>query len=196
MTLLRCLAAALLLPVLVSCTSTGSQDSSEAGPGAVATETAAPELLNGSFDAAEHPLHGWEKGVHANPDSYRFEIRTGEECLSNPCVAIIQQGSEPWGGIFQMINLPGQKPGGVRFVAMFRGIDADSPTHLQALVKRPGRPDDIHEAKVDLLPVFAPVTLDVTLPEDASAVEIGVVHHGQGAVVVDDVSMSLLPGQP
>jgi hypothetical protein len=78
----------------------------------------------------------------------------------------------------------------LQFRANLRGIDSNEPTHLQALVKRPGKPDDIHELKVDLLPIFAPATLEIPLPDDARAVELAVVHHGAGAVVVDDVTLS------
>lgn len=171
-----------------------------AGPPAVPSLPPGPlALKNPDFSqdvgAGARCAPGWNCTVHANPKAFRFFL---DEAAGRRgyCVEPAQGVKpEPWALATQGLYNPGLKGARVRFsVALsLTGMTGEGAgPWIQAL--RPAVPRLVTESRLVKQSDWQLHSVELTVPDDATALEVGLMLHGQGRACFDDARLEVLQG--
>ncbi|MBX3724644.1 MAG: hypothetical protein KF823_01845 [Xanthomonadales bacterium] len=162
------------------------------GPGPEASRPAGL-IVNGGFEAADH--EPWTKIVHATPDAYTFELDRSGAFAGNAAMRITGDGTEPWGGIVQMVSRGNSDAIRLRLSAMARGRAMPGGIHLMATFRDGPMTDPVEMDHLGFGADFdwQRVEMDFDVPAGVSRVEVGLLLQGAGTLWLDEVDLRPAP---
>lgn len=191
-TLLRVPFAVLAAVLLTAC----GRDDSGPDPAAAAVDTdeAAESLLvNGDFDSGE--LDPWGTAVHADPMSFEIDLDDSRAQRGARSVRVHSKGSEPWGGITQLVDARNLAGARLRLRAWVHGEGVAEALELMVVFRSMRVLDPIQYRSEHLSGNFdwQPVEVEFEVPAGVQQVEIGFIHNGPGTTWIDNASLVRLP---
>ena len=151
--------------------------------------SAASILQNGHFEAQD--IEPWYTAVHARAHAFEIGLDTEHAHKGAQSVRIHSLGIEPWGGVLQLSDNPAEGDSRWRLSAWLRGQGITEAPELMVVFRGQRFLNPIQH-RVDTLSGdfdWQAVDLEFDAPDGSARIEIGVIHHGEGTLWVDDVSL-------
>lgn len=177
--------AVLILPLVAAACGGGS----DIAPDVPTRPVADGPVTNAGFESGG--LAPWDARVHANPEAFHIGS-TSEHVVSGRYAVLIQgDGSEPWGGVAQLLRRPGLGGKRVALSASVRGENVQGGVQMWAAFR--GSHSMPFEQTLDGTDGsfgWRRVGVEFDVPEKARDVEIGIMLVGSGRIWLDDVSLT------
>lgn len=161
---------------------------------AASASTGGIALRNAGFEA---PLaaggrcpEGWSCTMHADPDSFRFVLDTSSPAEGARSLCIERVTHEPWAVASQSVPAESLRGRRVRFSVAMRGERLAGPGGGPWILVNGPAGILLHEERVSLLGSgWERRSIEVDVPAQAQAVEIGATLQGGGRICVDDARL-------
>jgi len=173
-------------------------------PAVAQDKTTRVPLANPDFESTKPGMHGnpegWFAIQHAGDLSYTFKLDTTDPHGGARSVRIDNVGPEPFGAIYQQVPAVAHRGRTLRLAAWLRTVDARGSATggggvllLQAM--QGGAPLAWNHMKDTPVKGSTPWTrhaIELQVPANAEAIELGAMLHGPGTLWLDDVELVVL----
>jgi hypothetical protein len=147
---------------------------------------------------------GWWAIQHAGPDSYVFEHDSKVKHSGERSIRVTNIGPEPFGSIYQTIPAIAFRGKTLRFSAWVRtegtvGNRFGTGAGLKLHAVRGGYPLEVAEMRNDAVHgtvEWARYEIALRIPDEAEAVEVGMLVFGPGIAWLDDTALDVVPDLP
>ena len=147
---------------------------------------------------------GWWAIQHAGPDSYVFEHDSKVKHSGERSMRVTNIGPEPFGSIYQTIPAIAYRGKTLRFSAWVRtegtiGNRFGTGAGLKLHAVRGGYPLEVAEMRNDAVHGTVEWTryeIALRIPDEAEAVEVGMLVFGPGIAWLDDAVLDVVPDLP
>ncbi|HEX6945356.1 MAG TPA: hypothetical protein VF196_04120 [Casimicrobiaceae bacterium] len=147
---------------------------------------------------------GWWAIQHAGPDSYVFEHDSKVKHSGERSMRVTNIGPEPFGSIYQTIPAIAYRGKTLRFSAWIRtegtvGNRFGTGAGLKLHAVRGGYPLEVAEMRNDAVHGSVEWTryeIALRIPDEAEAVEVGMLVFGPGIAWLDDTALDVIPDLP
>jgi hypothetical protein len=147
-------------------------------------------LRNADFEAPLRPLarcpDGWACVMHSNPDSYRFVLEAGSLCVERVHV-------EPFATVQQSVPAASLQGRRVRLSLRIRGGGFDGEGAGPIIIAtRLGAVAAIEQRIARVADEWRRYEVEMTVPRDAEAIEVGMTLLGGGRACLDDARLEAI----
>lgn len=147
-------------------------------------------LRNAGFEAPPNPQArcpaGWACVMHSNPDSYRFSLDAGSLCIE-------RVHAEPFATVQQSVPATPLRGRRVRLSLRMRGVAFDGEGAGPIIIAtRLGAVAAIEQRVARIGADWRRYSVEMTVPHEADAIDVGMTLLGGGRACVDDARLEAI----
>lgn len=163
-------------------------------PAARAAVAAQPalEVRNGGFEADMAPdrrcAPAWDCTMHNNPEAFRFSLQEGSAAVGRRAFCVERVADEPWALVTQAFQSPALRGQRLRLSMAVR-VEGASGDGAGPWMLAQGRPPASARKLVRGTRDWQRVAVELSVPGDATVVEVGATVEGPGKACFDDVRL-------
>ena len=161
---------------------------------ASATVAAPPalELRNSGFESDMMPgrrcAPAWDCTMHNNPQAFRFSLQEGGAAAGRRALCVERVADEPWALVTQALQTPALRGQRVRLSMAVR-VEGASGDGAGPWILAQARPPANARKLVRGTRDWERVAIELSVPGDATVVEVGATVEGPGKACFDDVRL-------